>query len=85
MSGQFGRLIAIGDIHGCVHALDVLLAEIVPSSSDRLVFLGDLIDQGRDSGAVIDRLLQLQQQCDVVRARVKVPFVTGKIVEVSRR
>ena len=66
MSGQFGRLIAIGDIHGCVHALDVLLGEIVPTSSDRLVFLGDLIDQGRDSGAVIDRLIQLQQQCDVV-------------------
>ena len=66
MRENFERLIAIGDIHGCVHALDVLLGEIAPISSDRLVFLGDLIDQGRDSGAVIDRLIQLQQQCDVV-------------------
>lgn len=66
LSEHFGRLIAIGDIHGCVHALDVLLGEIEPKSSDRLVFLGDLIDQGRDSGAVLDRLIQLQQQCDVV-------------------
>ena len=66
MSEQFQRLIAIGDIHGCVDALDVLIEEIAPTSSDRLVFLGDLIDQGRDCSAVLDRLLHLQQQCDVV-------------------
>ena len=60
------RLIAIGDVHGCVHALDALLKEIVPSSSDQLVFLGDLIDQGRDSAAVLERLIELRQQCQVV-------------------
>ncbi|MEI6540843.1 MAG: metallophosphoesterase, partial [Planctomycetota bacterium] len=49
----------MGDIHGCIHALDVLLAEIAPTSSDRLVFLGDLIDQGRDSCAVLERLIEL--------------------------
>ena len=66
MREHFERLIAIGDIHGCVHALDVLLGKIAPTSSDRLVFQGDLIDQGRDSSAVLDRLTQLQRQCDVV-------------------
>ena len=66
MGENFARLIAIGDIHGCIHALDVLLAEIAPTSSDRLIFLGDLIDQGRDSCAVLDRLIRLQQECDVV-------------------
>ncbi len=66
MGDNFGRLVAIGDIHGCSHALDVLLVEIAPTSSDRLVFLGDLIDQGRDSCAVLERLIELQQQCDVV-------------------
>ena len=60
------RLIAIGDVHGCVHALDALLTAIAPTEADRLVFLGDLIDQGRDSAAVLDRLIELQQQCRVV-------------------
>jgi serine/threonine protein phosphatase 1 len=61
-----GRLIAIGDVHGCVHALDALLEAIAPQPADRLVFLGDLIDQGRDSAEVIDRILQLSARCQVI-------------------
>lgn len=61
-----GRLIAIGDVHGCVHALEALLEAIVPVAADRLVFLGDVIDQGRDSAAVLDRLIELQTRCQVV-------------------
>lgn len=61
-----GRLIAIGDVHGCAHALDALLEAIQPTPSDQLVFLGDLIDQGRDSAAVLACLLDLQQRCRVV-------------------
>ena len=66
MASASERLIAIGDVHGCVHALDALLKEIAPNSLDRLVFLGDLIDQGRDSAAVLDRLIELRQRCQVV-------------------
>lgn len=66
MTQQTGRLIAIGDVHGCVHALDVLLDAIQPADTDTLVFLGDLIDQGRDSAAVLDRLIDLRQQCELV-------------------
>lgn len=65
MSTASGRLIAIGDVHGCVHALDALLDAIDPAPADRLVFLGDLIDQGRDSRDVIERLLALQECCRV--------------------
>lgn len=46
MSNQPARLIAIGDVHGCVHALDALLEAIAPVQDDCLVFLGDLVDQG---------------------------------------
>src|SRR5262245_31716319 len=66
MSRGPGRLIAIGDVHGCVHALDALLEAIGPTQSDELVFLGDLIDQGRDSAAVLDRLIELRERCRVV-------------------
>jgi serine/threonine protein phosphatase 1 len=61
-----GRLIAIGDVHGCVHALDALLDAIVPASDDRLVFLGDVIDQGRETREVLDRLIGLKERCRVV-------------------
>lgn len=60
------RLIAIGDVHGCGHALDALVAEIAPARGDTLVFLGDLIDQGRDSRAVLERIFDLERQCQVV-------------------
>jgi serine/threonine protein phosphatase 1 len=66
MSGGAGRLIAIGDVHGCVHALETLLEAIAPTAADQIVFLGDLIDQGHDSAAVLDLLIELQSRCQVV-------------------
>jgi hypothetical protein len=41
-----GRTIAIGDIHGCLAALDALLTAISPGPEDTLVTLGDYIDRG---------------------------------------
>lgn len=55
-------LIAIGDIHGCPKSLEVLLEKISPSRDDHLVFVGDYIDRGPDSKAVIDRLLRLRNE-----------------------
>ncbi|MEM7013708.1 MAG: metallophosphoesterase family protein [Verrucomicrobiota bacterium] len=52
------RVLAIGDIHGCLTALQTL-AEHVPfrPESDLLVTLGDHVDRGPDSKGVIDWLL----------------------------
>jgi serine/threonine protein phosphatase 1 len=61
-----GRLIAIGDVHGCVHALDAVLESFEPMSQDRIVFLGDMLDQGRESREVLERIIDLKQQCEVV-------------------
>jgi len=55
------RLFAIGDIHGCLVALETLLGSLQLDSSDRLVFLGDTIDRGPDSRGVIERLLELER------------------------
>ncbi|MBL9124907.1 MAG: metallophosphoesterase [Planctomycetaceae bacterium] len=60
------RQIAIGDVHGCVHALDALLDAISPTPDDQLIFLGDLIDQGHESRDVIDRLIELKRRCSLV-------------------
>jgi serine/threonine protein phosphatase 1 len=60
------RLIAIGDIHGCDRALRGLIAAIAPTPSDTLVMLGDYIDRGPNSKAVIDLLVQLSRRTQVV-------------------
>jgi serine/threonine protein phosphatase 1 len=60
------RLIAIGDVHGCVHALDAVLEPIAPTSDDRIVFLGDMIDQGKETREVLERIIAMKRQCEVV-------------------
>jgi serine/threonine protein phosphatase 1 len=52
-------LIAIGDIHGCVHTLGALLERLDPTPDDHLVFLGDYVDRGPDPKGVIDYLLDV--------------------------
>ena len=53
------RTIAIGDIHGCLAALETLLAAIRPQPDDTIVLLGDYVDRGPNSRGVIERLLRL--------------------------
>jgi serine/threonine protein phosphatase 1 len=64
-----GRVLAIGDIHGCSRALDVLLAQVRPAAADVVVGLGDFVDRGPDSAGVLDRLLDLQTRCRLVALR----------------
>jgi serine/threonine protein phosphatase 1 len=49
-----GRLIAIGDIHGCHLEFAELLARLALTRDDRLILLGDLINRGPDSNKVLD-------------------------------
>jgi len=49
-----GRLIAIGDIHGCHQEFADLLDKLQLERDDRLVLLGDLVNRGPDSCKVLD-------------------------------
>lgn len=60
------RTIAIGDIHGCNLALHALLDAIRPTAQDTIVTLGDYIDRGKNSRDVLERLLTLQNQCQLL-------------------
>jgi serine/threonine protein phosphatase 1 len=60
-----GRLIAIGDIHGCISPLRVILKSIDPQPDDVFVFLGDFVDRGPDSKGVIDEVISLSDKCTV--------------------
>ncbi len=59
---ETGRLLAVGDIHGCLGLLQQLMQEVAPCSNDQVVFLGDYIDRGPDSRGVIDYLLDFRKR-----------------------
>ncbi|MCR8969521.1 metallophosphoesterase family protein [Facklamia sp. 7083-14-GEN3] len=54
-------LFVIGDIHGMSDELELLLANWQPNQ-ERLVFIGDYIDRGYNSLAVLNRVWQLQEE-----------------------
>jgi serine/threonine protein phosphatase 1 len=63
---SMGRVIAIGDVHGCAAALESVLTAIKPRQDDTLVALGDWIDRGPDSKRAVQLLLDWRQKCQIV-------------------
>ena len=63
------RTFAFGDIHGCITALRAILEHIRPTSQDRLVFLGDYVDRGPDSFAVLETVRELHKRGQAVCVR----------------
>jgi serine/threonine protein phosphatase 1 len=61
-----GRILAIGDIHGCLPALETVLEGLAPQPDDTIVTLGDYVDRGPDSRGVIERLLAVGRECRLV-------------------
>lgn len=56
------RTIAISDIHGCYNELKRLLLDLeYDKENDKLIFLGDYIDRGKDSRLVISLIRRLQE------------------------
>ncbi len=51
------RHLAIGDIHGCFNALRTLTEFVDPAPEDILITLGDYVDRGPNSCAVLDWLI----------------------------
>lgn len=54
-----GRRLVVPDIHGCAATFNALLESIELGPSDQLFILGDLINRGPDSLAVLDLVLGL--------------------------
>ena len=62
-----GRVLAIGDIHGCFQDLKNLVEnKIQLTRNDRLIFLGDYIDRGLQSKEVVDYIIALQKNYKVI-------------------
>ncbi len=63
------RTLAIGDIHGCLTALETLLTLVDVQPDDLLVTLGDYVDRGPHSRGVLDLLIALWWQEQLVAIR----------------
>lgn len=64
-----GRILAIGDIHGCMTALEALIECVGLQSDDLLITLGDYVDRGPQSRQVLDWLIDKHQQGRLVPLR----------------
>jgi len=61
-----GRILAIGDVHGCHRALVTLLGMLSVKQDDTVVFLGDAVDRGPASRDVVDEILALRDAANVI-------------------
>lgn len=66
MSKERSRTLAIGDIHGCLSALEALEKTVGFKASDTIVALGDYVDRGLKSKEVIDWMLVARQKYNLV-------------------
>jgi len=66
------KVFAVGDIHGCLDKLVLLMGKIdINFKKDTLVFIGDYIDRGPKSKEVVDYLI------DLARGKDSVIFLRG--------
>ncbi len=63
------RLLAVGDIHGCLTALETLAAAVPFGDNDLLVTLGDYVDRGPNSREVLDWLIERDRAGRLVALR----------------
>jgi bis(5'-nucleosyl)-tetraphosphatase (symmetrical) len=58
------RTIIVGDIHGCIEEFEELIRTLsYNKDSDRMILLGDLIDRGPNSLAVVQKARRMRLEC----------------------
>lgn len=66
---KYKHIFAIGDVHGCLQELELLLKQLPLSKETLVIFLGDYIDRGPCSKEVVDLILKLKTQVPVIGLR----------------
>jgi serine/threonine protein phosphatase 1 len=65
------KIFVVGDIHGCLDMFSRLMDKIEwEPAKDRLIFIGDYIDRGRDPKGVVDYILALTQRSDRIECLI---------------
>lgn len=61
-AARSGRLLCVGDVHGCAAELERLIDDVAPTPDDELVFLGDYVDRGPASRDAVAFLIELAER-----------------------
>lgn len=56
-----GRILALGDVHGCAKTLESLIDRVMPMHDDVMVFLGDYVDRGDKVFETIEFCVKLKE------------------------
>ena len=56
------RCFVIGDVHGSIQGLKVMLAKLALEAQDELYFIGDLVGKGEDDWAVLEEIYCLPKR-----------------------
>lgn len=78
------RRIFVGDIQGCLEALDRLLEEVQFGGSDVLYCAGDLVNRGPDSAGVLRRIRSLDSRVVLGNHDLKLLRVAHGVTKQSR-
>lgn len=62
---RWENIYVVGDVHGCVNELERLLDRLSPTDQELVVFVGDLINKGPDSEAVVNRVRDMENAVTV--------------------
>jgi serine/threonine protein phosphatase 1 len=63
MAGLMNKIFTIGDIHGCLSQLQMLIKSLaIDRQCDTLVFIGDYIDRGSSIKEVVDYVIGLRKE-----------------------
>ncbi len=66
------RTIIIGDVHGCIDEFTELLKKVqYDNKTDEVILVGDLIDRGPDSVAVVRKCRELKLKCTLGNHEIK--------------
>ena len=57
-----GKIIIVGDLHGCLKEATLLLERCEASVDDKVILLGDLVDRGPDSAGCVDLAMRLENR-----------------------
>ena len=60
------RTLVIGDIHGCLNALETLAEYVGLNPNDRVITLGDYVDRGPDTKGCIEFLIALRDRGQLI-------------------
>jgi len=62
---EYENVYVVGDVHGCYDELETLLRRLSPSEDDMLVFVGDLVNKGPNSDAVVGKVRRMENAVSV--------------------